>query len=372
LKSRLSESGHQAESEDVDVWTCLKVIKNNKDYYDQSLDEIKLLHYINSHCNPDEKNILKMRDFFYYKEHLVIVTELLCDNLYAFGRYINDSKGQLAPYFTLPRLKRISYQVMIALDYIHSLGLIHCDIKPENIVIKSYSRCQVKLIDFGATCFVTDKLTTYIQSRSYRAPEVVLGGLYDHRIDVWSYGAVLAELYTGYVLFQSDSVACMLARIAGVLGPLPRSLLSACNNTKEYILAENFFYEKSDSDEMRVKVILPKVTSLRERLHIELPVNLADTVLTLDDVKIGLCSSDERDLSLFLDFIRVVLKLDYRHRVSAGDCLLHDWLVDTYSEEQEVLVQYNADNGSNSGKDGGEGSGNGCSDTDDDHDDHDK
>lgn len=116
---------------------------------------------------------------------------------------------------------------MEALDYIHSLKLIHCDLKPENIVIKSYSRCEIKVIDFGSSCFISDHLTTYIQSRSYRAPEVILGCSYDYRIDIWSVGAILAEMLTGYVLFQNDSIATMLARITGILGPFPESVLSS-------------------------------------------------------------------------------------------------------------------------------------------------
>jgi hypothetical protein len=52
----------------------MKVISNNKDYVDQSLDEIKLLMYLNINANPDEKCILKCYDFFYYKEHLIILT----------------------------------------------------------------------------------------------------------------------------------------------------------------------------------------------------------------------------------------------------------------------------------------------------------
>ena len=84
------------------------------------------------------------------------------------------------------------------------LGVIHCDLKPENIVIKSYSRCEIKVIDFGSSCFITDNLTTYIQSRSYRAPEVILGCEYDYRIDIWSVGAILAELYTGLVHIETD------------------------------------------------------------------------------------------------------------------------------------------------------------------------
>ena len=51
------------------------------------------------------------------------------ENLYEFGKYIRDTEDE--PYFTIPRLKRISKQVLEALMFVHSLGLIHCDIKPE-------------------------------------------------------------------------------------------------------------------------------------------------------------------------------------------------------------------------------------------------
>lgn len=80
---------------------CLKIIKNCKDFFDQSLDEIKLLQYINANGDADKYNVLKLIDFFYYKEHLIIVSELLRNNLYEFGRYVRES-GQ-EPYFTIPR-----------------------------------------------------------------------------------------------------------------------------------------------------------------------------------------------------------------------------------------------------------------------------
>jgi serine/threonine protein kinase len=60
----------------------------------------------------------------------------------------------------------------------------------------------VKVIDLGSSCFITDHLSSYVQSRSYRAPEVILGLPYGQKIDIWSLGCILAELATGYVLFQ--------------------------------------------------------------------------------------------------------------------------------------------------------------------------
>jgi serine/threonine protein kinase len=190
---------------------CLKIIENNKDYVDQSIDEIKLLRYINANGDPDENNFLRLYDYFYHKEHLFIVTEILKDNLYDFYKYTNENN--LENYFTLNRLKIVTKQVLSCIGFIHSLKLIHCDLKPENILIKSITEVSVKVIDFGSSCFIHDHLSSYIQSRSYRAPEVILGCKYDYKIDIWSLGCILAELYTGNVMFQNDSIQSLLARV---------------------------------------------------------------------------------------------------------------------------------------------------------------
>lgn len=63
-------------------------------------------------------------------------------------------------------------------------------------------RCEVKVIDLGSSCYTSDQLSSYVQSRSYRAPEVILGLPYDQKIDIWSLGCIIAELLSGYVLFQ--------------------------------------------------------------------------------------------------------------------------------------------------------------------------
>lgn len=195
---------------------CLKVIKNSKEFVDQSLDEIKLLRYVNACGDADEFGVLRLLNYFYFKEHLFLVCELLCDNLYEHGRF--NRKHEREPYFTLPRIRSIAFQCLRALAFVHDLNLVHCDLKPENILIQSFADATVKIIDFGSSCFITDHLTPYIQSRSYRAPEVILGLPYGHKIDIWSLGCILAELLTGRVILQNDSVQTMLARAAGILG----------------------------------------------------------------------------------------------------------------------------------------------------------
>ncbi len=100
---------------------CIKIIRNNKDFLDQSLGEIKLLRYLNENDPNDEKHVLQMLDFFYHREHLFIVCELLRDNLYELYRYISKSKW--ATYFTLDRVQSIAHQALTALEYMHSLNL---------------------------------------------------------------------------------------------------------------------------------------------------------------------------------------------------------------------------------------------------------
>jgi serine/threonine protein kinase len=140
---------------------CMKIIENNKDYFDQSIDEIKLLRFISANCeNLDTKNLLKVIDYFYHKEHLFIVTELLRDNLYEYSKYSREVEKK--HYFNVPRLQKITKQILNALNFIHELNLIHCDLKPENILIKSYSKSEIKVIDFGSSCFIHDHLSSYV------------------------------------------------------------------------------------------------------------------------------------------------------------------------------------------------------------------
>lgn len=221
---------------------CIKIIHNSKDFFDQSLDEIRLLRLLNEQKDPDEAHVIRLIDAFYYKEHCMLVTELLSDSLYEYSKY--DREEGDGSYFSVPRLQRIARQVVEALSYVHSLNLIHSDLKPENILFVSHRRCTVKVIDFGSSCFLSDHLSSYIQSRNYRAPEVILGCDYDGRIDVWSLGAILVELVLGEVLFSSSTVPEMLARIVVECGrPLPRRMLWEGRYTQNFVTKFGAIYE---------------------------------------------------------------------------------------------------------------------------------
>ena len=301
---------------------CLKIIENNKDYLDQSIDEIKILKYVNANGNVDENFVVRYLDCFYHKEHLIIVTELLRDNLYEFLKYNREHDDKL--YFTIGRIQKIAYQVLRGLEYIHSLKLIHCDLKPENILIKSYSKCEVKIIDLGSSCFIHDHLGSYVQSRSYRAPEVIVGSQYDYRIDVWSLGCILFELYTGNVLFSNNSVQELLARVLGIVGPLSEETHKTGRHVNKFFTKEKMIYQEIEeekaldnrhlSEEMieliklarknkkKIRLLIPKKSNLRSRMH-------------CDDL-------------LFVDFIKSLLDPDKDRRPKVSEALIHPFITE--------------------------------------------
>ena len=107
--------------------------------------------------------LLRLLDYFYYKEHLFIVTELLRDSLFNFYRYLNATQpappaaaAAFSPpaaaagpgcraYFSGSTLAALSRQLLRALVFLHELKITHCDLKPENVCIVSASRREFKV-----------------------------------------------------------------------------------------------------------------------------------------------------------------------------------------------------------------------------------
>jgi dual specificity tyrosine-phosphorylation-regulated kinase 2/3/4 len=104
--------------------------------------------------------------------------------------------------------------------------IIHCDLKPENVLLRDKDSTGVKVIDFGSSCFESEQVHTYIQSRFYRAPEVILNSGYTPAIDMWSLGCMVAELYNGQPLFPGHDEKEQLMYQMEVLGIPPDDVLS--------------------------------------------------------------------------------------------------------------------------------------------------
>lgn len=163
---------------------------------------------------------------FYFREHLCISTELLDMNLYEFIK-ANAFRG-----FSLKMIRRFTKQMLSSLNLLKQKKVIHCDLKPENILLRHPMHTEIKTIDFGSSCFENEKVYTYIQSRFYRSPEVILGMSYGLPIDMWSLGCILAELYTGVPIFPGENEQEQLACIMEVFGPPEKHLIEKSTRKK--------------------------------------------------------------------------------------------------------------------------------------------
>lgn len=129
-------------------------------------------------------------------------------------------------------IRRFGIQIFSALAFMKELSIIHSDIKPENVLLKSRTKTGIKVIDFGTSIFDEDEHYSYVQSRYYRAPEVILGHPYSYPIDMWSTGCLLAELYLGLPIFGGSNEQQQLQLIMDVIGCPPIEYLQVHINWK--------------------------------------------------------------------------------------------------------------------------------------------
>ncbi|CAM6042723.1 unnamed protein product [Sphagnum compactum] len=209
---------------------AVKIIKNELAYYTQAKVEIGILHVLNQNHDPkDEHHVVRSYDHFSFQGHLCIVFELLGNNLFELLQR-NQLKG-----ISLNLVRIFLKQLLKALTLLHEAHVIHCDLKPENILLTSNQSANIKLIDFGSACMEHNTVYTYIQSRFYRSPEVLLGHTYTTAIDMWSLGCVAAELFLGWPLFPAQCAYDLLLFIKEKLRSQPPDyILRNAKYTKKY------------------------------------------------------------------------------------------------------------------------------------------
>lgn len=212
-------------------------------------------------------------------------------NLYELIK-LNKFKGlpvQLVQHF--------ARQLLEGLRFLDHKEIIHCDLKPENILLSDPERGLVKIIDFGSSCYVSEKVYTYIQSRFYRSPEVILGMVYNQRIDMWSLGCILAELLTGHPLFMGENEQEQIACIMEIFGVPDKIMISQCSRRKLFFdsVGNPCIYVSSKNAKR-----YPGTKSLKRAIK------------TNDDV--------------LVDFLTKCLEWDPKHRLAPYHGLYHDFI----------------------------------------------
>lgn len=209
---------------------AVKIIKNKKPFLNQAQIEVKLLEMMNKADVDNKYYIVRLKRHFMWRNHLCLVFELLSYNLYDLLRNTNF-RG-----VSLNLTRKFAQQLCTALLFLSTpeLSIIHCDLKPENILLCNPKRSAIKIVDFGSSCQLGQRIYQYIQSRFYRSPEVLLGIPYDLAIDMWSLGCILVEMHTGEPLFSGANEVDQMSKIVEVLGMPPKSMLDSAHKTKKY------------------------------------------------------------------------------------------------------------------------------------------
>ncbi|XP_002002433.3 dual specificity tyrosine-phosphorylation-regulated kinase 2 [Drosophila mojavensis] len=205
---------------------AIKIIRNKKRFLNQAVVELNILDELREKDGDGSHNVIHMLDYTYFRRHLCITFELMSLNLYELIKK-NNYNG-----FSMSLIRRFCNSIVKCLRLLYKENIIHCDLKPENILLKQRGSSSIKVIDFGSSCYVDRKIYTYIQSRFYRSPEVILGLQYGTAIDMWSLGCILAELYTGFPLFPGENEVEQLACIMEVLGLPPKVLISVARRRR--------------------------------------------------------------------------------------------------------------------------------------------
>ncbi|XP_034943160.1 LOW QUALITY PROTEIN: cyclin-dependent kinase 13-like [Chelonus insularis] len=272
---------------------AIKIIRNKKRFHHQALIEVRILdHLRKKDLEADSQhNVIHMLEYFYFRNHLCISFELMSLNLYELIKK-NNYHG-----FSLSLIRRFANSLINCLRLLYRENIIHCDLKPENVLLKQRGSSSIKVIDFGSSCYSHQRVYTYIQSRFYRSPEVILGLPYDTSIDMWSLGCILAELHTGYPLFPGENEIEQLACIMEVLGPPPESLIAHANRRR-------LFFDSRGNP----RCIVNSKGRKRRPGH--------------RNVAMALRSTDP----LFIDFVTRCLEWDPKDRMTPDEAMQHKWL----------------------------------------------
>ncbi|TLD06527.1 uncharacterized protein PgNI_08545 [Pyricularia grisea] len=273
------------------VLVAVKIIRNKKRFHQQALVEVNILQKLREWDPKNKHSMVNFTHSFYFRGHLCISTELLDMNLYEFIK-ANAFRG-----FSLKLIRRFTKQMLSSLSLLKQHRVIHCDLKPENILLHHPLHSEIKVIDFGSSCFENEKVYTYIQSRFYRSPEVILGMTYGMPIDMWSLGCILAELYTGVPIFPGENEQEQLACIMEVFGPPEKHLIEKSTRKK-------LFFDSMGK---------PRLTVSSKGRRRRPSSKTLQQVLKCDD-------------EAFLDFLARCLRWDPDRRMKPEEAIRHEFI----------------------------------------------
>lgn len=242
--------------EEGDEDVAIKIIRNNELMRQTGLKELETLRTLNKADPKDKMHCVRLRHSFFYRQHLCLVLEPLAMNLRQVLKKYGAGCG-----LHMKAVHSYARQLLLALNLMRKLGILHADIKPDNIMVDE-NKVNLKLCDFGSAINVKgSEIAPYLVSRFYRAPEIILGITYDHGIDIWSAACTIYELFSGKILFSGQSNNQMLKFIMDLKGRIPNKVIKR-GQFKDQHFDQNFNFLYRQVDKVTEKEKVAVITSI--------------------------------------------------------------------------------------------------------------
>lgn len=286
----------------------------------EGLREAQILKKLKK-LNSDKNNLLMFIENFNYNGHVCLAFEMLDRNLHDFMSARKNKPVSVSD------IKIIARQLLVSLNALKSIGIIHTDIKPDNVMLvdQQSQPFKVKLIDFGLALQRSQLyLGQNIQPLGYRAPEVILGLPIDESMDMWSLGCLLAFLYLRQHLYSIQSEYETIKGIVQMQGQPSDDLL------KKAIKTSKFFTEIKDNPDHIYRLKTPdeykKSAFLSQTCH----HGVYTCINSLDDLpktRRGIKDPTElKETQDFISLLKEMLHVDSRKRITPKDALNHSFM----------------------------------------------
>ncbi|KAM8863912.1 homeodomain-interacting protein kinase 1-like isoform 2-T2 [Spinachia spinachia] len=192
---------------DTKEMVAVKVLKQ-KSSQNSTIQEVTILEKLRC-LDPNKSNIVRCHEWFHWEGRTFMVFEMLDMSLF---EYMSRREWKPVP---LNGIRIIIRDVATALKALKGLGLVHTDLKPDNILLVHHQTkpFRAKVIDFGLTLTTSQTGPQQtVQALGYRSPEIILGLTFNEAIDIWSLGTILAEMLLGFLLFPGTHEYDVLCR----------------------------------------------------------------------------------------------------------------------------------------------------------------
>ncbi|KAI4807015.1 hypothetical protein KUCAC02_017795 [Chaenocephalus aceratus] len=245
--------------------------------------------------------------------------------------------------YTLNEIRPITQQLLVAFKALKSIGIIHSDLKHDNIMLVNHQNqpFRIKLINFGEAIPTSEvEIGTEKQPLAYRAPEVYLGLAISEAIDMWSLGCIIAEMYIAAHLLAHGSKYCIMKVICHLIGQSGDHLLNAGKFSSKY-----FIRERKNSPEWRFKT--PEEYKKQTGVESDISEHALDQYSSLDEAFEDYVEEKGRvelkDRMAFVQLLKRLFDLDVNSRITPEQALTHSFVTMGHLEEDLDCSPYVTD-----------------------------